>query len=85
MTDERFRPCGTRSSYIAGCHCDACTAANTSYITAWRHRTGRTDPARWEQPGHGIGGYRRGCRCDDCRAANTRNARRYRARRLGTA
>lgn len=29
---------GTRSSYVMGCHCPACTAANTSYRRRWRER-----------------------------------------------
>lgn len=36
---------GSRGSYVRGCHCDACTAANTLYIRRWRHH-GRADIPR---------------------------------------
>jgi hypothetical protein len=75
---------GTRYLYLAeGCRCLLCTAANTAYVTAWRHRSGRTDLDRSSQITHGISRYAAGCRCEICRAANTASARRRRAREAG--
>ena len=75
---------GTRYLYLAeGCRCRLCTAANTAYVTDWRHRSGRTDPNRSSQISHGISRYSAGCRCDVCRAANAASARRRRARKTG--
>jgi hypothetical protein len=29
---------GRRATYVAGCGCNRCTAANTAYVAAWRRR-----------------------------------------------
>lgn len=77
---------GTRSRYARGCRCEPCRDANAAYVTRWRHRTGRTDPARAIPAGtmarHGTETrHRYGCRCEACRAANAKaQGRRWRAR-----
>jgi hypothetical protein len=77
---------GTRYLYLAvGCRCWLCTAANTSYVTAWRHRSGRSDPNNSNRISHGISRYAAGCRCEVCRVANAASARRRRARKTGAA
>lgn len=30
---------GTRSSYVYGCKCDECRAANAQYLREWRNKT----------------------------------------------
>lgn len=42
---------GTRSSYVAGCRCPACTAAHSSYEHARRLRRGQVVPSADPPPG----------------------------------
>jgi hypothetical protein len=74
---------GSRYLYLQGCRCTMCIKANTSYVTDWRRRSGRSDPNLRSQESHGISRYASGCRCEVCRAANAASARRRRARASG--
>ena len=74
---------GTRARYLAGCRCDACRAANTAYVMAYRRARGvRPAAERLDRKHPSVTAYtRRGCRCDACRAIMAAKARDYRARR----
>ncbi len=65
---------GTRSKYVHGCRCEACTAAQREYM---RSLKGKLPP-----PTHGHSGYvNYGCRCEVCTQANS-DYHRNRNRRL---
>lgn len=70
--------CGTRTEYVAGCRCAACTLANTIYMQQWKRDR---EPLPPDDPRHGTqngyGNY--DCRCDRCTAAHTVVAAKRRA------
>jgi hypothetical protein len=71
---------GTRSRYVDGCRCQACTAANTAYHAgrkaqrrAWVEANGL--PSTVE---HGYSAYVNwGCRCDVCGPAHSTHWREW--------
>ena len=64
---------GTRSSYVSGCRCTACTAANTEYhLNGMRPRYAAKLAADPDSQPHGSDSTytNYGCRCEQCRAAH---------------
>lgn len=69
MSKQRtLQPCGTRASYLRGCHCDLCLKANATR-TRERRRTHGHPPVKPEQHGT-VTGYDYGCHCVACAAAH---------------
>lgn len=63
---------GKRATYLAGCRCRSCRAANTAMC---RQRVVRSvaDPSRADRAGHGKASTysNHGCRCGACKAAHS--------------
>lgn len=67
----------SRWSYVQGCRCTACKAANAAYIKAQRNKPVKRVFVCGTNVAYTIGG----CRCELCRANWTEYMRKYRAAR----
>ena len=88
VTDGRH---GVLASYVKGCRCDECRAANAAYSVTIRARQPkrprkpRSDKGVKRKPdgpkAHGtFSAYKHPCRCDECRAAAATYNAEWRAR-----
>jgi hypothetical protein len=68
---ERTYPPGSRTGYVQGCRCDACTTANSDDV----RRRAAERSQRQEQAIHGKASTYQNwkCRCDPCKAAHSAN------------
>lgn len=77
---------GLRATYVSGCRCPECKAANTAYFRTRRTSRFGVQPSR-RPPGRVCGTVSKyvggGCRCDACKQAASAYYRKYRAGKRG--